>query len=415
MRLREGDDRPSRRSRRPRPAARSWRCAGSTSSAWPTGWPRQDPAAGVRPPSPARRLPKALPLARRRGDPRGSRLGRHHARPPRPGPARGAVRHRRPDQRGGRARRRRRRPGGRHRRCCAARAGRSGSSRSAPTPSTAVDAYLTRARPELAAVGTARASRRALPERARGPAVAPVGLDRAGQGRRPGRGDPRRLTAYAETFVCDASARGGSRCARGPGAAGACVGDHDADLHPGHRGQPEGGVRRCSPTSALTPRTSHIGPSAHSVRPTLFANRHSSIPSDSYRGSAGRYGPTIAGLGRGCGFDSNLSGVPLRKNRRDATLARSQAFRVSEWSVRRKVVAVLAIPVVLAAVFGGLRVSSELTDASGYSTNQQRATVLEPAINYLCATERLAAAVVPVRQTRRRRPFGAVLQGRRPR
>ena len=69
------------------------------------------------------------------------------------------------------------------------------------------------------------------------------------------------------------------------------------------------------------------------------------------------------------------------------------AFRVSEWSVRRKVVAVLAIPVVLAAVFGGLRVSSELQDASGYSTNQQRATVLGPAIDYLAATERLAAAL----------------------
>jgi signal transduction histidine kinase len=62
---------------------------------------------------------------------------------------------------------------------------------------------------------------------------------------------------------------------------------------------------------------------------------------------------------------------------------------VSEWSVRRKVVAVLAIPVVLAAVFGGLRVSSELKDASSYSTNQQRATVLDPAINYLVASERL--------------------------
>jgi signal transduction histidine kinase len=63
---------------------------------------------------------------------------------------------------------------------------------------------------------------------------------------------------------------------------------------------------------------------------------------------------------------------------------------VSEWSVRRKVVAVLAIPVVLAAVFGGLRVSSELQDASAYSTNQQRAAVLRPAIDYLTATERLA-------------------------
>jgi len=78
----------------------------------------------------------------------------------------------------------------------------------------------------------------------------------------------------------------------------------------------------------------------------------------------------------------------LRKNRRDATSGAFSAFRVSEWSVRRKVVAVLAIPVVLAAVFGGLRVSSELQDASAYATNQQRANVLGPAITYLTATER---------------------------
>ena len=122
----------------------------------------------------------------------------------------------------------------------------------------------------------------------------------------------------------------------------------------------------------------------------FFANRISSIPSDSYRGSAGRHSPTIADLGRRCGFDSILSGVPLRKIRRDATSGAFSAFRVSEWSVRRKVVAVLAIPVILAAVFGGLRVSTELSDANAYSTNKQQATVLGPTIAYLSATQRLA-------------------------
>ncbi len=63
---------------------------------------------------------------------------------------------------------------------------------------------------------------------------------------------------------------------------------------------------------------------------------------------------------------------------------------MSEWSVRRKVVAVLALPVILAVVFGGLRVSSELTSASDYSMNQQRSLVLGPAVTYLAATERLA-------------------------
>src|SRR3954452_12227782 len=94
---------------------------------------------------------------------------------------------------------------------------------------------------------------------------------------------------------------------------------------------------------------------------------------------------------RRCGIDSILPGVPLLNIRRGATSgAFSTVFRVSEWSVRRKVVAVLAIPVILACVFGGLRVSSELRDASTYSTNQQRATVLGPTVDYLAATERLA-------------------------
>ena len=80
----------------------------------------------------------------------------------------------------------------------------------------------------------------------------------------------------------------------------------------------------------------------------------------------------------------------MLKNRRDAISGASKAFRVSEWSVRRKVVAVLALPVILAVVFGGLRVSSELTSASDYRMNQQRSLVLGPAVTYLAATERLA-------------------------
>jgi hypothetical protein len=75
--------------------------------------------------------------------------------------------------------------------------------------------------------------------------------------------------------------------------------------------------------------------------------------------------------------------------RRDALSGASSTFRVSEWSVRRKVVAVLAIPVALAAVFGGLRVSTELTEPRDYSAAAQRATVLGPAVDYLTAAERL--------------------------
>jgi signal transduction histidine kinase len=76
--------------------------------------------------------------------------------------------------------------------------------------------------------------------------------------------------------------------------------------------------------------------------------------------------------------------------RRDAPSGALSAFRVSEWSVRRKVVLVLTIPVIAAAVFGGLRVTTEFSSAVGYSTTQQRVSVLGPAIDYLSATERIA-------------------------
>ncbi len=89
------------------------------------------------------------------------------------------------------------------------------------------------------------------------------------------------------------------------------------------------------------------------------------------------------------GLESSVE-FTLLKKRRDASSGALSAFRVSEWSVRRKVVAVLALPMILAMVFGGLRVASELSAASDYKTTQQRATVLAPALSYLAATERLA-------------------------
>src|SRR6476661_4731487 len=89
------------------------------------------------------------------------------------------------------------------------------------------------------------------------------------------------------------------------------------------------------------------------------------------------------------GLESSVE-FTLLKKRRDASSGAFSTLRVSEWSVRRKVVAVLALPMILAMVFGGLRVSSELSDANDYKTTQQRATVLAPALSYLSATERLA-------------------------
>src|SRR3954447_26776362 len=126
------------------------------------------------------------------------------------------------------------------------------------------------------------------------------------------------------------------------------------------------------------------------VRPTSLPDLERACRRMLMVSEPGDPGPTIGDKGHGCGFDTSVHGVPLLNNPRDALSGVFSAFRVSAWSVRRKVVAVLALPVVLAVVFGGLRVSSELTSASDYSTNQQRAAVLGPSVAYLAATERLA-------------------------
>ena len=63
---------------------------------------------------------------------------------------------------------------------------------------------------------------------------------------------------------------------------------------------------------------------------------------------------------------------------------------VSEWSLRRKVALVLALPVIVAAVFGGLRINSERQLASNYAASSSQVTVLEPAINYLTTASRAA-------------------------
>ena len=102
--------RATRSTRRWRPArrrARWWRCAGSTGSRSARAWPRPTRRAAVRPPAPAKRLPKALPLAdvERILDAAGAPGTTAGAA--RPGAAGGALRHRRPHLRGGRPRRRR--------------------------------------------------------------------------------------------------------------------------------------------------------------------------------------------------------------------------------------------------------------------------------------------------------------------
>ena len=122
----------------------------------------------MKPPAPAKRLPKALPLADVEAILEAAGAAGHHAGAARPGAAGGALRHRRPDLRGGRA---------------------STSTTSTPVDGTvllrgkgskerlvpvgsyareAVDAYLVRGRPELVAASTAATNGGALFLNARG-------------------------------------------------------------------------------------------------------------------------------------------------------------------------------------------------------------------------------------------------------
>lgn len=65
-------------------------------------------------------------------------------------------------------------------------------------------------------------------------------------------------------------------------------------------------------------------------------------------------------------------------------------FAVSEWPLRRKLALVLTIPMVLAAVFGSLRVWDGVRDQRAYVATQSQLTVLEPLVDYLHAAQEAA-------------------------
>ena len=65
-------------------------------------------------------------------------------------------------------------------------------------------------------------------------------------------------------------------------------------------------------------------------------------------------------------------------------------FAVSAWPLRRKLALALAIPMLLAAVFGALRVQTELEQAANYTASASQVTVLPPAVAYLSAAEQTA-------------------------
>ncbi len=71
-----------------------------------------------------------------------------------------------------------------------------------------------------------------------------------------------------------------------------------------------------------------------------------------------------------------------------ASDGRVSRLAVLGWPLRRKVALALAIPLLLAATFGGLRVTNDLEQSSNASTSATQVTVLAPAINYLTAAEK---------------------------
>ncbi len=68
------------------------------------------------------------------------------------------------------------------------------------------------------------------------------------------------------------------------------------------------------------------------------------------------------------------------------------SLAVSAWPLRRKVALALAVPLLLAATLGGLRVSGDLQESSNSSASATQVTVLRPAVDYLTAAERAMVA-----------------------
>ena len=76
------------------------------------------------------------------------------------------------------------------------------------------------------------------------------------------------------------------------------------------------------------------------------------------------------------------------EKRRETAGRLASSVALPEWSLRRKLALALAIPMLLAATFGGLRVHSELTQSDNFSATAKQVTVLRPAVGYLAAAER---------------------------
>ncbi|HXH78975.1 sensor histidine kinase [Nocardioides sp.] len=61
---------------------------------------------------------------------------------------------------------------------------------------------------------------------------------------------------------------------------------------------------------------------------------------------------------------------------------------IAGWPLRRKVALALAVPLLLAAAFGGLRVTNDLEQSTNASASAEQVTIVKPAIAYLTAAEK---------------------------
>ncbi|WP_110183323.1 sensor histidine kinase [Nocardioides solisilvae] len=77
----------------------------------------------------------------------------------------------------------------------------------------------------------------------------------------------------------------------------------------------------------------------------------------------------------------------------EGTARRSRSLHVPEWPMRRKLALVLTVPMLLAAVFGGLRVSDAVRDLRDVESTQAQLTVLHPLVDYFDAVEEAAVVL----------------------
>lgn len=93
--------------------------------------------------------------------------------------------------------------------------------------------------------------------------------------------------------------------------------------------------------------------------------------------------------------------------KRPANRGGEPALAVSAWPLRRKLALALAIPLLLAGTLGGLRVQSDLVEASNSSSSAQQVTALRPAVDYLTAAEEAMVAAARTSEANR----AAALEG----